>query len=59
MSPIPSAWAGMIPVEDTALHVTDTGGPGRAVVYLNGSYATQRNWRPVIRAWPRLAAYHL
>ena len=48
MSPIPSAWAGMIPVEDTALHVTDTGGPGRAVVYLNGSYATQRNWRPVI-----------
>ena len=41
-------WTGMVPVEDTALAVTDTGGPGRAVVYLNGSYATQRNWRPVI-----------
>ena len=38
----------MVPVEDTALHVTDTGGSGRAVVYLNSSYATQRNWRPVI-----------
>jgi len=38
----------MVPVDDTALHVTDTGGPGRPVVYLNGSYATQRNWRPVI-----------
>ncbi|WP_368861717.1 alpha/beta fold hydrolase [Actinospica durhamensis] len=37
----------MVPVEDTALAVTDTGGPGRPVVYLNGSYATQRNWRPV------------
>ena len=37
----------MVPVEDTALAVTDTGGPGLPVVYLNGSYATQRNWRPV------------
>lgn len=48
MITIPKAWTGMVPVDDTALHVTDTGGPGRAVVYLNGSYATQRNWRPVI-----------
>ena len=48
MNATPKAWTGMIPVEDTALHITDTGGPGRAVVYLNGSYATQRNWRPVI-----------
>ena len=31
------AWAGMVPVDDTALAVTDTGGPGRPVVYLNGS----------------------
>ncbi|MCQ4212392.1 alpha/beta fold hydrolase [Streptomyces longispororuber] len=39
---------GMVPVDDTALAVTDTRGPGRAVVYLNGSYADQRPWRPVI-----------
>lgn len=48
MNPTPSTWTGMVPVDDTALCVTDTGGPGRPVVYLNGSYATQRNWRPVI-----------
>jgi pimeloyl-ACP methyl ester carboxylesterase len=38
----------MVPVDDTALYVTDTGGPGRPVVYLNGSYADWRPWRPVI-----------
>ncbi|GGT22871.1 alpha/beta fold hydrolase [Nonomuraea spiralis] len=38
----------MLPVEDTALAVTDTGGTGTPVVYLNGSYASQRHWRPVI-----------
>ncbi|KJS53277.1 alpha/beta hydrolase [Streptomyces rubellomurinus subsp. indigoferus] len=43
-----SAWSGMLPVEDTALAVTDTGGTGTPVVYLNGSYAGQRHWRPVI-----------
>jgi pimeloyl-ACP methyl ester carboxylesterase len=37
----------MVPVEDTALAVTDTGGPAQSVVYLNGSYATRANWRPV------------
>jgi pimeloyl-ACP methyl ester carboxylesterase len=37
-----------VPVDDTALAVTDTGGPGRPVVYLNGAYASQRPWRPVI-----------
>lgn len=37
----------MVPVEDTALAVTDTRGPGRPVVYLNGSCSTQKNWRPV------------
>ncbi|MET0388690.1 MAG: alpha/beta hydrolase [Polyangiales bacterium] len=40
----------MVPVDDTALAVTDAGGPGHAVVYLNGSYAAQRHWRPVIAA---------
>ncbi|WP_228834725.1 alpha/beta fold hydrolase [Nocardia abscessus] len=44
----PSAWSGMVPVEDTALAVTDTRGPGRPIVYLNGSYADQSHWRPVI-----------
>jgi len=38
----------MVPVDDTALAVTDTRGSGRPVVYLNGAYASQRHWRPVI-----------
>ena len=38
----------MVPVDDTALAVTDTRGPGRPVVYLNGSYADQSHWRRVI-----------
>ncbi|MGW4516222.1 alpha/beta fold hydrolase [Streptomyces sp. NPDC004393] len=42
-----SPWTGMVSVEDTALAVTDTGRPGQPVVYLNGSYATQKNWRHV------------
>ncbi|MFC9297255.1 alpha/beta fold hydrolase [Streptomyces sp. NPDC057011] len=42
------AWTGMVPIDDTALAVTDTGGPGRPVVYLNGSYADQSHWRRVI-----------
>ena len=48
MSPTKSAWTGMVPVEDTALYVSDTGGSGRPVVYLNGSYASQKSWRPVL-----------
>src|SRR5215472_11777881 len=43
-----STWTGMVPVDDTALAVTDTGGPGRSVVYLNGQFATQSYWRRVI-----------
>ncbi|MFF0386633.1 alpha/beta fold hydrolase [Streptomyces sp. NPDC004286] len=43
-----SQWTGMVPVEDTALAVTDTGGPGIPVVYLNGQFATQGYWRRVI-----------
>jgi pimeloyl-ACP methyl ester carboxylesterase len=43
-----SSWTGLVPVEDTALAVTDTGGPGTPVVYLNGSYTSQPGWRPVI-----------
>lgn len=41
-------WSGMIPVDDTALWTTDTGGSGRPVVYLNGSYADLKHWRPVV-----------
>jgi pimeloyl-ACP methyl ester carboxylesterase len=47
-SPASSKWTGMIPVDDTALAVTDTGGPGIPVVYLNGQFATQGYWRRVI-----------
>lgn len=43
-----SVWTGMVPVDDTALSVTDTGGPDLPVVYLNGSYANQAHWRRVI-----------
>ncbi|MGW3338612.1 alpha/beta fold hydrolase [Streptomyces sp. NPDC001009] len=43
-----SAWTGMVPVEDTALAVTDTGGPGIPVLYLNGQFATQGYWKRVI-----------
>ncbi|MFE6744150.1 alpha/beta fold hydrolase [Streptomyces sp. NPDC057686] len=45
-----SAWSGMVSIDDTALAVTDTGGSGRPVVYLNGSYADQSHWRRVISA---------
>ncbi|MFC0007590.1 alpha/beta fold hydrolase [Micromonospora siamensis] len=47
-SPTGTTWTGMVPVEDTALAVTDTGGPGVPVVYLNGQFATQGYWRHVI-----------
>ncbi|MEU8263855.1 alpha/beta hydrolase [Micromonospora sp. NPDC048999] len=47
-SPPSSKWTGMLPVDDTALAVTDTGGPGIPVVYLNGQFATQGYWRRVI-----------
>src|SRR5262245_22518385 len=43
-----STWTGMVPADDTALAVTDTRGPGCPVVYLNGSYASQRHWQRVI-----------
>ncbi|MEU7869880.1 alpha/beta fold hydrolase [Dactylosporangium sp. NPDC049140] len=43
-----TSWAGLVPVDDTALYVTDTGGPGRPVIYLNGAYADQSHWRRVI-----------
>ncbi|HEY7009116.1 MAG TPA: alpha/beta hydrolase [Jatrophihabitantaceae bacterium] len=42
------AWTGMVPVDDTALAVTDTGGPGAPVIYLNGQFGTQSQWRRVI-----------
>jgi pimeloyl-ACP methyl ester carboxylesterase len=41
-------WTGMVPVDDTALAVADTGGTGIPVVYLNGHFATQGYWRRVI-----------
>ncbi|MER5639105.1 alpha/beta hydrolase [Kitasatospora sp. NPDC002227] len=44
----PTAWTGLIPVDDTTLAVTDTGGPSLPVLYLNGQFATQGYWRRVI-----------
>ncbi|MEV0531005.1 alpha/beta fold hydrolase [Kitasatospora sp. NPDC050463] len=41
-------WTGMVPVDDTALTVTDTGGAGTPVIYLNGQFATQGYWRHTI-----------
>ncbi|NUR74105.1 MAG: alpha/beta hydrolase [Hamadaea sp.] len=43
-----SAWTGMLPIEDTSLAVTDTGGSGIPVLYLNGQFATQGYWKRVI-----------
>jgi pimeloyl-ACP methyl ester carboxylesterase len=48
MIPNPSAWTGMLPVDDTARYVSDTGGSGQPVIYLNGAYADQTHWRGVI-----------
>lgn len=48
MAITPSAWTGMVSVDDTALYVRDTGGRGRPVVYLNGAYADQTHWRRVV-----------
>lgn len=41
-------WTGMVLVDDTALAVTDTGGAGVPVIYLNGQFATQGYWRRTI-----------
>lgn len=43
-----STWTGMVVVDDSALAVTDTGGTGIPVVYLNGQFANQTCWRKVI-----------
>jgi pimeloyl-ACP methyl ester carboxylesterase len=43
-----STWTGMLPVDDTALAATDTGGFGIPVIYLNGQFANQWYWRRVI-----------
>jgi pimeloyl-ACP methyl ester carboxylesterase len=49
-NPNNSTWTGMVQLEDTALAVTDTGGHGIPVVYLNGSYADKSHWRRVVAA---------
>ncbi|MEJ3653316.1 alpha/beta hydrolase [Actinomycetes bacterium KLBMP 9759] len=41
-------WTGMVPVDDTALAVTDTQSDGVPVIYLNGHAAVQRHWRRVL-----------
>ncbi|MFD8828687.1 alpha/beta fold hydrolase [Streptomyces sp. NPDC059605] len=46
--PTHAQWTGMVSVDDTALAVTDSGGPGIPVIYLNGQFATQGYWRRVI-----------
>lgn len=38
----------MVSIDDTALAVTDTGGAGVPVIYLNGQFATQGYWRRTI-----------
>ncbi|WP_227979833.1 alpha/beta fold hydrolase [Nocardia spumae] len=45
-----SEWSGFVPVEDSALAVTDTGGSGIPVIYLNGQFATRGYWRRVVAA---------
>lgn len=36
-----TVWTGMVPVDDTALYATDTGGTGLPVIYCHGQFATQ------------------
>lgn len=43
-----STWTGLVVVDDSALAVTDTGGAGVPVVYLNCQFANQGCWRKVI-----------
>ncbi len=43
-----SNWTGMVQVDDTALTITDTGGPGIPIVYCNGQFANQGYWWRVI-----------
>jgi pimeloyl-ACP methyl ester carboxylesterase len=45
---VPAQWSGLVPIEDTALFVTDTGGFGTPIIYLNGSYADQSHWKKVV-----------
>ncbi|MEV6557682.1 alpha/beta hydrolase [Nocardia sp. NPDC051756] len=47
-NPATSSWTGMVSVDDTELAVTNTGGTGRPVIYLNGSYGVQKHWQHVI-----------
>ena len=35
-----STWTGMVPVDDTALAVTDTGGPGVPIVFTSRKFPT-------------------
>ncbi|AEV85920.1 alpha/beta hydrolase [Actinoplanes sp. SE50] len=49
MSATVAKWSGMVAVDDTRLAVTDTGGAGRPVVYVNGQFSTQPYWRRVVR----------
>lgn len=41
-------WTGMVPVDDTELFLTDSGGSGTPVIYLNGAYADLKHWRTVV-----------
>ncbi|GEN12021.1 alpha/beta hydrolase fold [Myxococcus fulvus] len=43
-----NAWAGRIAVDDTSLAVTDTGGSGIPLLFINGQFSTQPYWRHVI-----------
>jgi pimeloyl-ACP methyl ester carboxylesterase len=48
MNALETTWSGLVPVEDTALYVTDTGGDGVPVVYCNGQFATLGYWKRVV-----------
>jgi len=58
-NPTNSAWRGKLPFEDTALAVTDTGGPGIPVIYLNGQFATQFHWNKVIAVLGKMEWRHI
>jgi len=54
-----SVWRGTLPFEDTVLAVTDTGGPGIPVIYLNGQFTTQFHWNKVIAELGKMEWRHI
>ena len=48
-------WTGMVPIDDTALAVTDTGGPGMQVAVPGAGLGVKKRRQPVgLELFPRI-----